>query len=109
MEVNYNKMAKKEKMKTPDWILEGYDSKADWQRAHGIKSEDKKGKAFKIRECPKCHSNDVGIVLSNMDSEEESNTGKQWECHKCGWKGTDINEKGLTEEELMKLGEEKEK
>jgi len=95
-------------MKTPDWIIEGYDSKADYDKAKGITSEKKKGKTFKIRECPKCHSDEVGLVLSNSDSEEGG--GKEWECRKCKWKGADIDEKELTEKELMehmdKKGEE---
>jgi len=96
-------------MKTPDWILEGYDSPADYNKAKGIKSEKKggKGKTFKIRECPKCKSDEVGIVLSNSDSEESGNTGKQWECRKCKWTGKEIIEKELTEDELMKHMDEK--
>ncbi len=94
-------------MKTPDWILEGYDSKADYEKAKGIKKEKKVSKTFKIRECPKCESDEVGIILSNSDSEEESNTGKQWKCRKCGWTGKDIKEKELTEEELMEYLDKK--
>ena len=108
---------KKEKMKTPDWIIEGYDSKADYEKAKGITSE-KKGrssaypqaqnsgaKTFKIRECPKCGSDDVGVVLSNSNAEEGG--GKEWECRKCKWVGADINEKELTEDEFMKYLDEK--
>ena len=113
---------KKDKMKTPDWILEGYDSKADYDmkknksstspkqsddsstKAKGVTSE-KKGKTFKIRECPKCKSDDVGLVLSNSDAEQGG--GKEWECRKCKWKGSDIEEKELTEDELMKYLDEK--
>jgi DNA-directed RNA polymerase subunit M/transcription elongation factor TFIIS len=110
-------MAKKNKLATPEWITGGYDSKADWEKAQGVSSEKKKGhpsaypetfskkglqgaKTFKIRECPKCGSDDVGLVLSNSDSEEGG--GKEWECRKCKWKGSDVNEKELTEDELMK-------
>lgn len=100
-------MAKKKKLSTPAWILEGYDSEADYNKAKGISSDKKKGKTFKIRECPECGSDDVGLVLSNMDSEDESNTGKQWECHKCKWKGSDIEEKELTEDEFMKYLDDK--
>lgn len=96
----------KSKLSTPDWITEGFDSKADWEKAHGIKNE-KKIKTFKIRECPECGSDDVNVVISGSDSEEESNTGREWECHKCKWKGTGINEKELTEEEFMKYLDEK--
>jgi len=88
-------------MKTADWILEGYDSKADYEKAKGISTKKKKeGKTFNIRECPKCKSDDVGLVLSNSDSEKGG--GKEWECRKCKWKGKDIVEKELTEDELMK-------
>jgi len=106
-------MAKKAKVKTPDWILEGYDSPAEYNKAKEIKTEKKKdsgsaspkvsnsgGKTFKIRECPKCGSNEVGVVLSGSDLEEGG--GKEWECRKCKWKGKSINEKELTENEFMK-------
>lgn len=117
-------MAKKKiKLATPAWIMEGFDSEADYNKkmqkngsstsskqsndssTKGIASTKKKGKTFKIRECPKCGSDDVGIVLSNSDSEQGG--GDQWECHKCGWKGHDIKEKELTENELMKYMDEK--
>jgi hypothetical protein len=113
---------KKEKLATPAWILEGYDSPAAYNEAKGIKDEKKgksktstsskqsedsstKGKTFKIRECPECNSDDVGVVLSGSDSEEGGGDG--WECRKCKWKGSDINEKELTENELMKYMDEK--
>lgn len=102
------KMAKKSKLSTPAWILEGYDSPEEYNKAKGIDTKKKTGKTFKVRECPKCGSDDVGIVLSNSDSEEESNTGKQWECRKCGWTGSEVNEKDLTEDELMKYLDSKE-
>ena len=100
-------MSKKPKIKTPDWILEGYDSKADYEKAKGITSEKKKGKTFTIRVCPECGSDNVGVVLSGMDSEEESNTGKEWECRKCKWKGSEVEKKELTEDEFMKFLDEK--
>ncbi len=88
-------------MKTPDWVLEGYDSKADWEKAKGISTgEKKKGKTFKVRECPKCGSNDVGVVV------EKETVGK-WECHKCKWKGKDINETEINEKDFMKYLDEK--
>ena len=93
-------MAKKNKLSTPTWILEGFDSEADYNKAKGIDKKKKDGKTFKIRECPKCKSDDVGLVLSNSDSEEGG--GKEWECRKCKWVGSDINEKELTEDEFMK-------
>ncbi len=129
-------MPKKKKVQTPDWILEGFDSKADYNKAKGIDDKKKTGaqghipkegtrtgrnapkdfnkkslqgaKTFKIRECPKCGSDDVGVVLSGSDSEEATNTGKEWECRKCKWKGTDILKKELSEDEMMKYLDEKE-
>lgn len=101
-------MSKKSKLKTPAWILEGYDSEQDYNKAHGISNEKKKGKTFSIRECPKCGSDDVGVVLSGSDEEENSNTGKEWECKKCGWKGSDVIKKELTENELMEYIDKKE-
>lgn len=98
-------MAKKNKLSTPEWILGGYDSEADYNKAKGIDSKKKKGKTFKIRECPKCKSDDVGLVLSNSNSEQGG--GKEWECHKCKWKGSDVNEKELDEDELMKYMDER--
>jgi len=62
----------------------------------GAKNE----RTFKIRECPECGSDDVGLVLSNSDAEEGG--GKEWECRKCKWKGANIVKKELTEDELMK-------
>lgn len=101
-------MAKKGKLTTPAWILEGYDSPEEYAKAKGKSAPDKKqGKTFKIKVCPKCKSDDVAITLSNMDFEEESNTGKQLECKKCKWVGTDIKEKQLTEDELMEFLDKK--
>ena len=36
-------MAKKGKLETPTWIIEGYDSKADYEKAKGL-SKTKKAK-----------------------------------------------------------------
>ncbi|MBT96856.1 MAG: hypothetical protein QF567_00080 [Candidatus Pacearchaeota archaeon] len=58
----------------------------------------KKEKTFNMRKCPKCSSEDVGVVIG------ENGT---WECHKCKWKGRDIKEEELTEEEFMKHLDEK--
>ena len=88
-------MPRESKLKTPDWILKG-----------GKKPDKKKTeKTFKIKECTKCKSDDVGIVLSGSDSEEGG--GKEWECHKCKWTGANIIEKELTEDEFMKYLDEK--
>lgn len=91
------------KMKTPDWILEGFDSKADWEKAHGVASEKKKGKTFKVRRCPKCNSDDVGVKLVG----EEGKDARDWECRKCGWVGSNIKVEELTEEEFMKYLDDK--
>ena len=92
-------MAKKEKLATPAWILEGFDSEADYDKKHGVKKEKKKtAKTFTIRECPECSSDDVGVVVGG----DEGKGSKGWECHKCKWSGININEKELTEDELMK-------
>ncbi len=104
-------MAKKSKLATPEWILEGYNSIEEYNKAKGIKSGKKKeGKIFKIKECPKCGSDEVGVVLSESDKEEDSGTGQEWECRRCKWKGEDIIIKELNEDELMeymdKRGEE---
>jgi hypothetical protein len=98
-------MAKKNKLSTPEWILEGYDSEDDYNKSKGIDKEKKSGKTFKIRECPKCGSDEVGVVLSGSDSEEGG--GDEWECRKCKWHGSDIVKKELTEDELMKYLDEK--
>lgn len=98
-------MTKKKKLTTPEWILEGYDSPAEYNKAKGINTKKKKNKTFRIRECPKCGSDDVGLVLSNSDVEEGG--GKEWECHKCKWKGNSVDEKELSEEEFMKYLDDK--
>ena len=125
---------KKAKVQTPAWILEGYDSPSEYNKAKGIKDsgtgsqglsskkqEQKKngsGKTFKVRECPKCKSDEVGVVLSNTCDDSETlesevphgsskSQTKEWECRKCKWKGKDIVEKQLTEEEFMKYLDEK--
>lgn len=91
-------MAKKSKIKTPDWILKGKSEDSE-------DNKKKKGKTFKIKICPKCKSDEVGLVLSNSDSEEGG--GKEWQCKKCEWSGISIDEKELTEDEFMKYLDEK--
>lgn len=92
-------MAKKEKMKTPDWILEGYDSEEDYNKSKGISKKKTSGKTFKLRKCPKCDSDDVAVVVG------EETKGK-WQCNKCGWKGADVKKQELNEEEFMKYLDE---
>lgn len=111
-------MPRKKKLSTPDWIIEGYDSPDAYKKAKGMKGSEqvqdlsasksenerkkkKSGKTFKIKECPECGSDDVGVVIGGEEA---------WECRKCKWNGTNIVEKELTEDELMehmdKKGEE---
>jgi len=98
-------MAKKSKLSTPDWIKEGYDSPAEYAKAHGKSTKKKaEGKTFKIRRCPKCHSDSVNVVLTG----EEGKGAKEWECKKCKWAGKNIDEEELTEDEFMKYLDEKE-
>ncbi len=87
----------KGKLSTPDWIREGFDSEADYNKKKGIKKE-KKGKTFKLRKCPKCNSDDVKIVIGEIGV---------WECKKCGYKGEEINVEELGEDEFMKYLDEK--
>lgn len=91
-------MAKKKKLSTPDWIVEGYDSEADYNKAKGIDTKKKKGKTFRIMECPKCKSDDVEVIVGEID---------KWKCKKCQWEGKDIKEKELTEDEFMKYLDDK--
>ncbi len=91
------------KLETPDWIREGYDSKQAYEKAKGISKDKKKGKTFKIKECPKCKSNDVKVVLGG----QEGKGSKGWQCTKCGWKGENIIEKELNEDEFMEYLDDK--
>jgi len=97
-------MLKKKKLETPAWIKEGYDSLEEYNKSKGI-TEKKKSKTFKIKECPKCESDDVCLVLSNSDAEEGG--GKEWECRKCKWTGENIKIRELDEDEMMKYLDEK--
>ena len=111
------------KINTPAWIVEGYDSPAEYNKVKGIKTEKKierkteakdknnkniklaksDGKTFKIKRCPKCSSDDVGVVLTG----EEGRKAKEWECKKCKWKGENVKEEELDEEEFMKYLDER--
>ena len=75
------------KLKTPDWILKG------------VKALKKKqGKTYKVKKCPKCGSTEVFIVLMG----EEGKKPENWECRACKWKGRNIEEKELNENEFLK-------
>lgn len=90
-------MPQKNKLKTPEWILEGYDSEEEYNKAKGLVKKEKSRKTFKLKKCPRCNSDDVGIVITG-----EEGKGSEWECHKCKWKGRNIDEKELTEEEFIR-------
>ncbi len=91
------------KLATPDWIREGFDSKADWEKVHGTSKKKKEGKTFKIRKCPKCGSDKVSVVLGT----EEGRGKGEWECKKCGWVGTNVSMEEVSEDEFMKYLDEK--
>jgi len=91
-------MPKKSKLATPEWILEGYNSPADYAKAKGKKIEKKKGKIFKIRICPECESDDVFVVGGEKP---------EWKCNKCDYRGKNIGEKELTEDEFLKYLDER--
>ena len=73
----------KSKLKTPDWVLKG---------GKKPKAKAEKG-AFKVRKCPECDSDEVIVVIGDV--------GK-WECKKCKWKGIDVKEEKMSEDEFMK-------
>jgi formate dehydrogenase maturation protein FdhE len=93
------------KLQTPEWIKEGYGSKEAYEKAKGSSKSGKskeQGKTFKIRKCPKCGSNKVNVVLTG----EEGKGAREWECKKCKWKGKNVEEKELSEEQFMKYLDE---
>ena len=93
-------------MKTPDWILEGFDSEEEYNKAKGLsnsRKSKKSGKTFKLKRCPKCKSDKVSVVVGG----EEGKGSKGWECKKCKWKGNDIKEDELSEDEFMKYLDKK--
>jgi len=92
-------MPKKSKLSTPDWIKEGYSSKADYEKAKGIDKKKSEGKTFTVRECPKCKSNDIGVVIGG--------TIGMWECRKCGFKSPSFLTMELGEDDFLKYMGEK--
>ena len=113
-------MAKKAKLKTPDWVLEGYGSEAEYNKVRqkaeplatssklgqskGIKKKKVSGKVYRVRVCPKCGSDNVGVVLVGKEGKKADN----WECHKCKWKGKNIEEEELGENAFLERMEKKE-
>ncbi len=91
-------MVKKSKVKTPEWILEGYDSPDEYNKAKGIKSIKKSEKVFKVRSCPECGLDNLGVKIGEIGF---------WECPKCNWSGKDAKIKEYGEEEFMKYLDEK--
>ena len=87
-------------MKTPDWVLEGYNSEEEYDKSKGIKSKKKSEKTFKLKKCPKCKSDAVGVIVG----QEKKGI---WECRKCNWIGKDIKNKELNEQEFMKYLDDK--
>src|SRR3989344_4745849 len=75
------------------WILQGKEKP----------KEKKKGKTFKVKTCPKCGSDQVGIIVGG----EEGQGVLGWECKKCKWKGKQPSEKEVAEEEFLKMGDGK--
>ena len=96
-------MKKKSKLSTPTWIIEGYDSPEEYEKAKGVKEKKKEGKTFKVRKCPKCKSYNIGVQLIG----EEGKSAKNWECRECKWVGKDVIIEELTEDEFMKYLDEK--
>jgi len=87
-------------MKTPDWVLEGFDSEEEYDKKKGLKSKKKFGKTFKLKRCQKCGSDEVSVVVGQEKRGE-------WECRKCDWIGKNIKKDELSEEEFMKYLDEK--
>src|SRR3989344_7170646 len=108
------------KLSTPEWILEGYDSPAEWKKAKGLgaapskkaatpkkekkssKSEKGKTRTFKVRACPKCKSDIVKVVVG----EEAKGL---WICESCKWKGRNVEELEMSEDDFIQYLEDKEK
>ncbi|MDA3836744.1 MAG: hypothetical protein PF542_03925 [Nanoarchaeota archaeon] len=80
---------KKSKIQTPTWLLEGEAES---------KTKKKTEKTFKVRRCPKCNSDEISVVIGEVGV---------WECRECKWKGKDVNEDELTEDEFMIYLDEK--
>jgi len=82
------------KIQTPDWVLKGKEKPGKKKTSE---------KTFKVKKCPECGSRNVRVILG----EEEGKGRGEWECLKCRWKGTDVKEEQLKEEEFMKYLDEK--
>lgn len=103
------------KLTTPDWILKGKpkpktekassttSSSKIGQSKEKLNEKKKPGKTYKLRVCPKCGSDDVGVMLVGQEGKRADN----WECKKCKWNGKDIAEKEISEDDFLKRAEEK--
>jgi len=79
----------KGKLKTPDWVLKGE------------KKPKKDGeKKFVLKCCPACGSRNVSVVLGEK---------YMWQCNDCGFKGTEIIEQEVSENDFLKRLDEEEK
>ena len=58
------------------------------------KSKGKTERELNVKICPKCKSRDVEVVIGEVG---------MWECKRCKWKGTDIGEEVVSEEEYFKI------
>ena len=89
-------MPKKSKLSTPAWILEGFNSEAEYNKKKRIKNKPKAkaGEEFYVKVCPQCRSKDVNVVIGEVGA---------WECKKCNWKGRSIEEEAVLEEEYFKI------
>ena len=85
------------KLITPDWILKGYKSKEEYEKAKGIKGKKSSEKFYKIKICPKCKGTEVGVLLGG----EEGKGSKGWECSRCKWTGKNVDEKEVGEDEFL--------
>src|SRR4030042_202921 len=94
----YKMKDKKGKLATPEWILKGYDSEDEYLKKTGKVVKKKTGKTFKIRRCPECGSDNVGVILGG----EEGKGTRGWECHSCKWRGKNITEEEVDEDKFMK-------
>lgn len=94
-------MAKKSKISTPEWILEGYDSEEEFKKAKGKKEDKKKtGKKYNIKVCPECGSDEIKVVVG------EETVG-EWQCNSCKWRGKEPEKKELTEDEFLEYLDKK--
>ena len=94
---------KKPKIQTPEWVLKGYNSEKEYLEKTGKKKQPS-WKVFKIKKCPKCKSRDISVFLGI----DEGKGRGEWECKKCKWRGKDIFQEEVSEDEFLKCLEEDE-